>query len=95
MGRSYARFRAGTDTAVQQLHLYRVPHHSLEHGLIPVVAALAPPGVGLMVAVTHYGTPAFPLAAEHLDMDDVALSFQRPCPGKTVQHVGQEGVDIG
>ena len=94
MCQPYTRFGTSADAAIQQFHPDRIPHYGFEHSLVPVITALAPQRIGFMVAVAYNRTPARAFAAEHLDMDYIALSLKIPYAGETVHHVFYVSVDI-
>ena len=70
-------------------------YDSFEHRFVPVVAALAPPGLRLLIAVAYYGATARSLAAEEFDFDDVAFPLEFAHSGEAVRHVFEECVDVG
>jgi hypothetical protein len=72
-----------------------VSYHSFDHRLVPVVPASAPPWLRLLIAVAYHGAAARPLAAEELDVDDVARPFEFAHSGKAVRHILEEGINVG
>ena len=51
-----ARPGARAHAAIQQLNVHPLSRHSLEHGLVPVVAALTPERIRLEVPVAYWKT---------------------------------------
>ncbi len=81
---SLAGGRSVADATTRQFHFNRVSYHSFNHRLVPVVAAPAPPWLGLLIAIAYHGAAARPLAAEEFDVDDIALPLEFAHSGKPV-----------